>query len=329
MTHFAQYATTSPHALQTIRKLAMVYVLMDRPRICQELKKGAKMVADKKLVFVSVCGLAALVIILNCSQKIIGSNMNVRLPLALRQTTDVTTTMMNSQRENETASDSNDYNDQTHLHALPSHEEITTKEWYTELRIYKEQTDIRLPVHTMTLPYEEIKTKEWYTELRNFLSAAVRNDPVVLLTCSNQIFLPILMNWLTAYRLATGSNLSEILVVSTDDLTTHRSIIDKGLNSIFINDDVDIFMIKPVRVIKSVWMKRITVARIINHLGYDVLIIDLDAIYLKDFTTIIRKYNTSDIVGSMSKMPRTLFDLWGFTICMGVAYFRSSPGTGE
>ncbi len=198
----------------------------------------------------------------------------------------------------------------------------------SKLNEYKDQTYIRLPIRAITLPYEEIKTKEWYKELMTFLS--LRNyDPVVLLTCSSRVFLPILLNWLAAYRLATGSDLSEILVVSIDDLTTHRTIIDKGLNSISIKNDSDIFKIKPVRVIESVWMKRITVARIINHLGYDVLIIDLDAIYLKDFTTIIKKYNTSDIVGSMSKMPLNLNSLWGFTMCMGVAYFRSSPGTGE
>ena len=248
------------------------------------------MLAVKKVLFVVLVSgcLAALVFVLN-SQVIKGSDFRVLPPK----------TTINIGKESETASDSNEY---------------------------KDQTDIQLPIHAITLPYKEIMTKEWYKELRNFVS--VRNNPVVLLTCSSRVFLPILMNWLTAYRLATGSDLSEVLVVSTD-LATHRTIIDKGLNSIFIKKDVDIFKIKPLGVLISVWIKRLTVARIINHLGYDVLIIDLDAIYLKDFTTIIKKYNTSDIVGSMSKMPLNLNSLWGFTMCMGVAYFRSSPGTGQ
>ncbi len=259
------------------------------------------MAVNKVLFVVLVSGcLAAIVIVLN-SKAIKGFDFRV-LPEALPQQT--TVIIGDNSKEYETASDSNEYKDQT------------------------VETDIQLPIRAITLPIEEIMTKEWYKELRHFLS--LRNyDPVVLLTCSSRVFLPILLNWLAAYRLATGSDLSEILVVSTDDLTAHRSIIDKGLNSIFIKNNVDIFIINPRSGSDCVWMKRITVARIINHLGYDVLIIDLDAIYLKDFTTIIRKYNTSDIVGSMSKMPRTLFDLWGFTICMGVAYFRSSPGTGE
>ncbi len=228
----------------------------------------------------------------------------------------------------QTTSDSNEYKDQT-VKTDVKNETIIHRQTTSDSKLnkYKDQTNLQLPIRAITLPYKEIMTKKWYKELRIFLS--VRNDPVVLLTSSSRVFLPILLNWLAAYRLATGSDLSEVLVVSTDDLTAHNAIIDKGLNSIFIKNDVDMFKIKPQTRSDSVWMKRITVARIINHLGYDVLIIDLDAIYLKDFTPIIKKYNTSDIVGSMSKWPYELNSLWGFTMCMGVAYFRSSPGTGQ
>ena len=256
--------------------------------------------ASKKVLFavlVSGC-FAALVIVLN-SGAIKGSYFHV----PFQQTATVITT--DNSKENETANHTRSRN----------------------RYMYKDQIDIQLPIRAITLPYEEIITKEWYQELRNILSLC--NDSVVLLTCSSEDFLPVLLNWLAAYRLATGSNLSEILVLSIDDETAHRTIIDKGLNSIFIKNDTDIFKINPQLEISSVWMKRLTVVRIMNHLGYDVLVIDLDAMYLKDFTTIIKNYNTSDIVGSMSKMPLKLNSLWGFTMCMGVAYFRSSPGTGK
>ncbi len=289
------------------------------------------LVANKLVFVVLVSGcLAALVIALN-SQAIKGPAYfpHVQhLPTAVIK-------IGNSSKESETiihrqtANDSNEYKDQT-VKTVIKKEIVIHRQTASDSKLneYKDQTHIQLPIHATTLPYKKIMTKEWYKELRHFLS--LRNyDPVVLLTCSSRVFLPILLNWLAAYRLATGSDLSEVLVVSTVDLTAHNTIIDKGLNSIFINDDADIFRIKPFRVIKSVFIKRLTVARIINHLGYDVLIIDLDAIYLKDFTTIIKKYNTSDILGSMSKAPLYLNSLWGFTMCMGVAYFRSSPGTGQ
>ncbi len=281
------------------------------------------LVANKVVFVVLVSGcLAALVIVLS-SQGIKGPYFHAQ-PL---QTTVIK--IGNSSKEFETiihrqtTSYSNEYKDQT-VKTDIKNEIIIHRQ--TDTNEYK--IDIQLPIRAITLPYKELVTKEWYKELRDFLS--LRNyDPVVLLTCSSRVFLPILLNWLAAYRLATGSDLSEILVVSTDDPTAHRSIIDKGLNSIFIKNDSDIFKIKPPEEILSVWIKRLTVVRIMNHLGYDVLIIDLDAIYLKDFTTIIKKYNTSDIVGSMSKAPYELNSKWGFTMCMGVAYFRSSPGTGQ
>ena len=295
------------------------------------------------LLFVTgcICSLAALVIVLKGSEAMKVSYFHV---LPLRQTTVMIKSGNSSKTRQtandqtvetdietiihyQTASDSNEYKDQTAVKTDIENETIIHRQTTSDSNEYKDQTDIQLPIRAITLPYKEIMTKEWYKELRIFLS--VRNDPVVLLTSSSQVYFPILLNWLTAYRLATRSDLSEILVVSTDDVTAHRKIIDIGLNSIFVKNDTEMFKIKPRTPADSVWMKRITVARIINHLGYDVLIIDLDAIYLKDFTTIIKKYNTSDIVGSMSKMPLNLNSLWGFTMCMGVAYFRSSPGTGQ
>ena len=276
--------------------------------------------ANKILFFVLCCGcLAALVIVLS-KQSIKGLYFNVLPPP--KTTVSVIKTAGNSINKTEAI----DLIVGNSTISSKENESIIHRQTSSDSNKYKDQTDLKIPNRAITLPYKTMMTKQWYQELTNFLSVH-NNSPVVLLSCSSQIFLPVLLNWLAAYRLTTGSNLSEILVVSIDDEIAHLSIIDIGLNSIFIKNNDDILTVKTRK--ESIWMKRIIVARIINHFGYDVLIIDLDAIYLKDFTTIIKKYNTSDIVGSMSKWPYELNSLWGFTMCMGVAYFRSSPGTGE
>ncbi len=186
----------------------------------------------------------------------------------------------------------------------------------------------QLPAHQITLPFNKLVRRTWYKDLESFLLTLSVNK-VILLSATSTKYIPDLLNWLSAYRVATGSLLSEVLVVSMN-LAMHNTFINKGLNSILVkNQDIFLPKCKPRDPAHSIWMKRITVARIINHLGYDVMIIDLDAFVLKDFTIITNEYSTSDVVGSMAKMPPALSTVWGFTMCMGAAFFRSTPGTGE
>ena len=186
----------------------------------------------------------------------------------------------------------------------------------------------QLPVHQITLPFNKLVRRTWYKDLESFLLTLSVNE-VTLLSATSTKYIPDLLNWLSAYRVATGSSLSEVLVVSTN-LTMHNTLNVKGFNSIFIeNEDLFLPGSKTSSNRSAIWIKRITAARIINHLGFHVMMMDLDAIILKDITSLIEQHRTSDIVGSMGTFPFDVGKVWGFTLCMGAVLFRSTPGTGE
>ena len=62
------------------------------------------------------------------------------------------------------------------------------------------------------------------------------------------------------------------------------------------------------------------------------IIMDSDAIILKDpmyLYTVISNVDKADAIFGRGKYPYDLGALWGYTACMGAAYFRSSAGTSE
>lgn len=66
--------------------------------------------------------------------------------------------------------------------------------------------------------------------------------------------------------------------------------------------------------------------------GYDVAVYDPDAFVLHDPTEM---YHSSakdwgaDVVAQMGRFPPTLSAVWGFTLCMGAAFYKSSQRLSE
>ena len=69
--------------------------------------------------------------------------------------------------------------------------------------------------------------------------------------------------------------------------------------------------------------------RIINRLGYDCAMYDIDAIILRNPQPLYDMWDGVDIVGSRRELPKELWRRWGVAICIGAVFIRSNTRTGE
>eukprot|EP01035_Chromulina_nebulosa_P029911 gene29911-39701_t len=78
----------------------------------------------------------------------------------------------------------------------------------------------------------------------------------------------------------------------------------------------------------SVWLARLDFMISLLASGSDILLSDVDAIWLQNpMKTLLRVANDSDIVAGKGWYPIELHRLWGSTLCLGFAYFKSSAFT--
>ena len=79
-----------------------------------------------------------------------------------------------------------------------------------------------------------------------------------------------------------------------------------------------------------VWMTRILVVHYILKQGVDVFVMDTDAFPIKDpmnMINAIAQAEDVDAIFGRGTFPPAANRAWGFTLCFGTAYFRSTPGS--
>lgn len=78
----------------------------------------------------------------------------------------------------------------------------------------------------------------------------------------------------------------------------------------------------------NVWLTRVDFMISLLANGSDILLSDVDAIWLQNpMKTLLCVVNDSDIVAGKGWYPIELHRLWGSTLCLGFAYFKSSAFT--
>ena len=188
--------------------------------------------------------------------------------------------------------------------------------------------DIRPPFSFLYPKYirtvEEVAQMKWVHELAGIL--AEKTNKIVYLTASDQGYFVTLLNWLVAVDLNTNIDIKDIIVLSFDK-DIYEILKKKEISTIYVNMNELIYHHFILHWTKAyswdVWMARSAVVRLINHWGYDIVIIDLDAIPLKDPLPLFEKYPDSDIVGSHSLGKNGFFG-----VCFGFVLFRSTPRNG-
>lgn len=104
---------------------------------------------------------------------------------------------------------------------------------------------------------------------------------------------------------------------------------DKGMFSIFVPPPSLFDNSLAVSGFGQIMMARISVMRLLNLWGFNVAMIDTDALLLKDPWELFDQHPHRDIVASMGRFPSELSSQWGTSLCVGVILIRSSSQTGS
>ena len=145
---------------------------------------------------------------------------------------------------------------------------------------------------------------------------SVYDDTVILISLT-PFYVDVLTNWLAFYyRLCP--NFDHIYLLCFDN-SLKEDMKKYGLpcNEVFPHAQYN----------KEVFRKRLSSMKSLLDQGKNVLMADIDALFLKwPLSTINNEINRyeSDIVASRGKFPLDLYDKYGSTICMGFIYFKST-----
>lgn len=182
--------------------------------------------------------------------------------------------------------------------------------------------------HDVVKTTEEILANPWVTELRSLLAKSQAKQVSIVFSSSD--YLESLLNWLIAAEIQTSPPIDNIIVFCLD-----RDVFDvlnpKDVPSIYVDPKTVANTTQKFshRYSFIVWVVRFVVFRLINYYGYDVVSYDSDAIVLKNPQKLFDEHVYSDIVSSAGSYPFKLGRRWGFTVCLGVVLFRSTPKTGN
>ena len=150
----------------------------------------------------------------------------------------------------------------------------------------------------------------------------------VTLVIANNAYRDVLLNWLISAKIVSQPPIDNILVVSLEG-SLYRLLQSRHIPSILapfstVLNNKHRFR----RFFELIMMMRLAFMRLINQLGYDCAMYDIDAIILKNPQPLYDKWGDKDIVGSWGELPRQLWRRWGVTICIGAVFIRSNTRTG-
>ena len=152
--------------------------------------------------------------------------------------------------------------------------------------------------------------------------------PQITLLMCNDRYLSVVINWLAYTSLRGFLTIKDTVILSRDN-TTHQTFTHKGFQSVFVPRDSIIQPNFKIRNIVAGWITRSTVIHVLNSWNFNVLVIDGDAMILKDMRPLFEQFKTADIVASSDVYPFELHDVWKKpTLCMGVSLFKATKATG-
>lgn len=199
---------------------------------------------------------------------------------------------------------------------------------------FKIRESFSLPVPAATLPIQELLSTVWMKELKDFLTKlpAGSHEPIALLT-ADYTYRAVLVNWLITATVVVQPPVENILVISLNK-SLHETLKARRIPCIYVdptsilNPSFDL----PTRrsLVKSqIMVTRMTVMRFINHWGFDFVLYDIDALIIRNPSTLYQQYSSADIIGSRGTYPLKVERVTGVSLCTGVLLIRSSPQTGK
>ena len=171
----------------------------------------------------------------------------------------------------------------------------------------------------------------------------------VLMTCS-ELFLPSLVNWLVFYsQICPSEKDKESLFIVCLDPATEQALNKIGLKCGYRHSFSPTSTILPAEVSgisrnrsrprkhNDLWIARSHITELVLNEGYDVLMCDLDAMWIRNPWPIITRElfyagpkatgAGADIISSRGKFPEEVTSLLGASLCFGFMYLKSVPVT--
>jgi len=195
------------------------------------------------------------------------------------------------------------------------------------------ESELVFPYPNVTRTPHEMLNSPWATKLKAKLDAAKIGKQLTYVTVSMNYF-PVLINWLIYAKLNAMPILENLLVVCMDK-PSHEVLSRKGILSHIVTINDIIYSIKDMDgsgIFSARVITRLTVLRLLNYWGYDVLIMDIDALLINNIQPILDHFHESDIIMSTANarncIPSAARKLWGFCLCIGLLLIRGNANTG-
>ena len=149
----------------------------------------------------------------------------------------------------------------------------------------------------------------------------------ITLLLANSAATDLLLNWLIIATMRKSVNLGSILVIAMDK-TILDMMHEKGIKTVLL--PAKDFLNKKLKFQTVRGLIRLCATRLLNYLGYDVAMFDIDALPLKSSQPLFDQYSSSSLIGSMGIFPFPLTEKWhAFTINTGVLLIRSGKNAGK
>ena len=177
-------------------------------------------------------------------------------------------------------------------------------------------------------PVSEVMQAEWVDPLLTILDKFSKRSKQVTLVVANHAYQDVLLNWLISAVVVAKPPIQNILVVALDK-QLYELLQKRQVSSIFV-PSYSILNTKHrfSRYFEIIMMIRLGFMRLINRLGFDCAMYDIDAVILKNPQPLYERYK-SDIIGSRGELPKQLMRKWKVTICIGAMFIRSNTRTGR
>jgi hypothetical protein len=180
---------------------------------------------------------------------------------------------------------------------------------------------------------DHFKSSEWFQLLLKHTRSFDPSEPVIMV-CADTTYINGLLKWLISALVLQNQPPKNVLVVTNRNkvclyLVSHRVPVKcLKLSADAILTGGGMKQVKGHQ-FNQLLVIRLSVMRTLNHLGYDVLNMDIDAIMLKNLVPILEQNRDSDIIGTFGgRLPERLFKKWGLVVCMGTVLIRSTSATG-
>lgn len=193
--------------------------------------------------------------------------------------------------------------------------------------LFPVSSSFHFPQPHYSKPDSVLLQSDWVKSLKKYL-AGIKGKQISVVT-STEEHMDVLVNWLISAYLIAKPPLNNVLVLSMGK-TLHDLLESRGFSSLYVTAAM---VISPraniTRVFSQVHIVRLNVLRLINHLGFDVVNYDCDAILLKNPQRVFDGKKGTHLIGTFGKGPAALFNKWGVTLNTGVMVLRANSQMGK